>query len=126
MDTQKLGNGKYFSGNYTEAGKDHRGWFLGSFFEDGHPCKTEKIEVLFMEHKPGDKCKKHYHRKKIELIIVLEGKARYFVNEKEVMLNKGDFLFLDVNNITEGEFLEPTKIFAVHSPSIPDDKVSLG
>lgn len=57
--------------------------------------------------------------------MVLEGMARYFINRKEVMLHKGDFLFVDINNIIEGEFLEPTRILAVHSPSIPDDKVLL-
>jgi len=44
------------------------------------------------------------------------------VNGNEVVLGKGDFLFVDVNNIISGEFLEPTKIFVIHSPSIVTDK----
>lgn len=32
---------------------------------------------------------------------------------------------VDVNNVISGEFLAPTKFFAIHSPSIPTDKVTL-
>ena len=121
MDTSKLKNGKYFHGQYTDVGQ-HRGWFVGSFFEDNHPCKTEHLEIFYHEHQPGDSVTPHYHQSKVELLIILEGKARYNINGKDLIISSGDYLFVDVNNIISGEFLEPSKIFAIHSPSIATDK----
>ena len=96
---------------------------MGVFFKDeNHPCKTDQLEVLYKEFQPGDKAEAHYHKLKVELLIVLEGKAKYSVNGNKVILGKGDFLFIDANNVISGEFLEPTKIFAIHSPIIVTDK----
>jgi quercetin dioxygenase-like cupin family protein len=121
MDTTQLNNGKHFFGKYTDFA-EYQGWFVGSFFPDGHPCKTDQVEVLYREHKQGDVCSPHYHSHKIELLIILEGKAKYTVNGNKIVLSGGDFLFVGVNNIVSGEFLEPTKFFAIHSPSLPKDK----
>lgn len=122
LDTSQLNNGKYFCGKYTDPGP-YRGWFVGTFFDDeNHPCKTDQLEVLYKEHQAGDKADAHYHKLKVELLIILEGKAKYNVNGNEVILSKGSFLFVDVNNVISGEFLEPTKMFAIHSPSIVTDK----
>jgi hypothetical protein len=72
MDTSQLKNGKYFLGRYTNPG-EFKGWQIGSFLDEGHPCKTDKIELLYKEHVAGDIEKPHYHKEKIELIIMLEG-----------------------------------------------------
>jgi len=32
---------------------------------------------------------------------------------------------MDINNVTKGEFLEDSKYFAIHAPSIPTDKISM-
>ncbi len=124
MKIKKLKNGKYFVGKFDKP-NDYGGWFVGSFFDDKHPCKSDTLEVLYKEHKAGDICKPHYHQQKVELLIMLKGEARYFVNDNEVILKSGDFLFVDVNNVISGEFLKPSKIFAVHSPSIATDIVVL-
>ena len=124
MDTTKVGNNKYFYGKYADA-EATRGWFVGSFLPEGDKRKTDHVEMFYHEHKPGDIQKPHYHEKKIELLIILEGQARYKVNDNEMVLNTGDFLFVDVNNVISGEFLAPTKFFAIHSPSIPTDKVNI-
>ena len=95
---------------------------LGLFLNEGHPCKTDKIELLYKEHAAGDIQKPHYHKEKIELIIMLEGSAKYNINGKDVSLEKGNFLFVDVNNVIHGEFLKPSKIFVLHTLSLPNDK----
>lgn len=122
MDNIKLKNNKYFKGKYTEKG-DYKGWFVGSFFNDGDHRKTEKIEILYKEHNEGEQEKSHYHKEKIELLIILEGKAKYSINGEDIILEDGEFLFVDINNIIKGEFLKKSKIFAIHSPSIPSDKI---
>jgi len=117
-------NNKYFVGQYSQFEK-YKGWFIGSFFEEGHPCKTDKLEMQYKEQPAGHICKKHYHQKKIELMIMIEGRAIYTINDKDVEIKKGDFLFIDTGNITEGKFMEDSKYFAVHAPSIPDDKIAI-
>jgi len=122
MDISKLKNGKYFAGKMSDF-KDTRGWFVGSFFEEGNPCKTDNLEILYTFHEKGHICKKHYHQKKIEINIILKGKVNYWVNNKPNLLNAGDFIFIDVNNVVMGEFLEDCETLSIHSPSIPNDKV---
>jgi len=39
-----------------------------------------------------------------------------------MFLESGKYLFIDVNNVISGEFLESSKIFVIHSPSISTDK----
>jgi quercetin dioxygenase-like cupin family protein len=116
----QLKNGKYAVGRYDHKPKH---WFIGDFLEAGHPLKTNQVEIAYIEHEPGFISEPHYHEHKIELIIMLKGRARYHINGKAVMLEKGDFLFVDQNNIIMGEFLAPSKILAIHSPSLPMDKI---
>ncbi len=122
MDTNKLGNGKFFSGKMSDFEKT-RGWFVGSFFEEGHPCKTDVLEIQFTKHEKGHICKKHYHQKKVEVNIMLKGKAKYLINDKEILVKAGEFIFIDVNNVVKVEFLEDCEIISIHSPSISTDKV---
>ena len=98
--------------------------FIGliRFLGENNPCKTDKLELLYREHKKGDTDEPHFHKSKIELVIILKGKIKFKVNDKVIVLKTGDYLFLDKNNIVSSEFLEPTKIFVIHSPSIPNDK----
>jgi len=121
MNTSQLKNGKYFFGKYKSSNK-HKGWFIGSFLDKDHPCKTDKVEVLYRELKKGDTDEPHFHKSKIEVVIVIKGKIKFKVNGKAIVLRTGDYLFLDKNNIVSSEFLESTKIFVIHSPSIPNDK----
>jgi mannose-6-phosphate isomerase-like protein (cupin superfamily) len=117
----KLANGKYFSGSFKEFSTT-KGWFLGSFFPTNSPLKTDKLEIMYKEHRLGDEVPKHFHKKKVEVLIVLEGSAQYTINNSEVIIKSGDFLFIDVYNFISGKFLSDSKIFAIHSPSLPEDK----
>jgi quercetin dioxygenase-like cupin family protein len=122
MDITQLNNEKYLVGKYADF-KESRGWFVGSFFDEKHPCKTDKVEVQYAEQKAGHVCKKHYHQQKVEIILILAGRVVYIINDKKVEVRGGDFLFVDINNVVLGEFIEDTKYFSIHAPSIIDDKV---
>lgn len=115
-------NKKYFSGKLTDF-KDTKGWFVGSFFPKGHSCKTKKIEIQFATQEKGHICKKHYHKEKIEINIILEGEVNYWINEDLIKVKSGEFIFVKKNNSVKAEFLKKTKLFSIHSPSIPTDKV---
>jgi len=125
FDTNKFENDKYFVGRYDDKPSGAPNWFIGDldFFDADDPCRTNKVEIMYREHKKGDSVAPHYHQQKVEIMIVLEGKLKYNINGKDVFLEKGNFLFVDTNNILFGEFLEDSKIFAIHAPSIISDKV---
>ncbi len=122
MDKNKLKNGKIFNGKMSDFEKT-RGWFVGSFFEEGHPCKTDDVEIQYTKHEKGHICKKHYHQKKVEINIIIKGKANYWINDKPILIMSGEFIFIDINNVVMGEFLEDCELISIHSPSIPTDKV---
>ncbi len=124
MSTNKFKNNKYFTGNYINNPK-YKGWFCGAFFPHNHPAKTNLLEIKYAEHREGDIELPHYHKQMIEVLIFLEGKANYTVNNQQIELNGGDFLFVEKNNIISGEFLAPSKIFAIHTPSLPTDEIKL-
>jgi len=121
----KLRNGKYYKGSFKRGFENKKGWFLGSFFEKDNPLENDHIEICYKNHIAGDRIEPHYHKKKVEILILLKGKARFKINGLEQLLKGGDFLFVDINNIIEGEYLKPSKIFAIHSPSLPKDKIVL-
>ena len=81
--------------------------------------------MMYKEHKVGDKVKPHYHEQKVEVLIMLEGRAKYIVNDQELILETGSYLFADTNQVISAEFLEDSKIFAIHSPSLPSDKIEI-
>lgn len=121
FDTKKLSNGKVLKGSFSDF-ESTKGWFVGSFFGDENPLKTDMVEIMYKEHAAGDNIQAHYHKEKVEILLVLQGRAIYKVNDREFTLVGGDFLFIDVNNVISGQFVENSKIFAIHSPSLPKDK----
>ena len=125
FDTSKLKNNKYFVGSYKKGFENRKGWFLGSFFEADNPLKTDQIEIVYKKHSKGEIIEDHYHKEKVEVLIALSGKAKYTINGKGFILKSGDFVFTDVNNVIRGEFLESSEVFAIHSPSLPEDKFKL-
>ncbi len=112
---------KYFVGKYNNP-QECGGWIIGSFYDQGDPRKNDQIEILYKEHKKGDKTKPHFHKEKVEVVILLSGKVKYVVNDKEIILSGGEFIFIDVGNIIAMDVLDDSKLFAIHSPSLPKDK----
>lgn len=124
MNTDQLKNGKYAIGQYTKF-VDRKGWFIGSFFDENNPCKTDKVEVQYKEQSADHICKTHYHQKKVEILLILEGRAIFTINDTKTEVKKGDYIFIDTNNITQIDFIENTKYFTIHAPSITDDKIKI-
>lgn len=89
MENLKFQNNKYFAGNWIEVGKDHRGWFIGDFFENGHPLKTKDVEVFYHEHKAGDICKAHYHQKKSGSYYFLRRRGKIHYKREAEHLKSG-------------------------------------
>lgn len=118
-------NQRHFIGRFSDS-DDTRGWFVGSFFKESDPRQTDKVEVQYKRQEKGHICKKHYHGKKIEIILVLRGKILITLCDKDqVEVSSGQFLLMRARTIMRGEFLEDTEYFTIHAPSIVNDKVAL-
>ncbi len=123
----KSKNIKYFSGKFNgDQFKKYRYWFLGDFFEKGHPLKTGKIEVGFLKFKKGEFRPAHLHKKKMELTILLKGKIRNVVNGKEITISGGEFLYVESGNVVSHEFLKDSELISIHAPGIRGDKILVG
>jgi|SRR3989344_4257653 len=121
-EVSKLGNNKYSTGNFKKGFDATRGWFVGDFFPDSHANKTRDVEIMYKKHTKGDIVVPHYHKEKVEVLIVLSGKMEFTVNGEKNILNKDDFIFTDKNNVNSLLVLEDSEILAIHSPSLPKDK----
>ena len=114
---------KYIKGQF-QNNPESRGWFVGDFFPSDHPAKTDKFEIGFYERKKGYEMELHMHEQKVELIIIIKGKAEYQIDGDNIELNDGDYLFMQTHAKISAVFLEDTQLFALHAPSIPKDKVT--
>jgi mannose-6-phosphate isomerase-like protein (cupin superfamily) len=121
MNKTQKPNSLYYKGDY-KTDKKHRGWFIGPFLEDGNPCKTNLLEIIYKEHTAGSEVEHHYHEKKDEILILLEGKAEYKLNDDPVIIHAGEFIYIHPGVKISGVFLEASKIIAIHAPAIPGDK----
>jgi hypothetical protein len=92
-----------------------RGWFIGDF--DKAIYRTSKFEVTYQDL-PRTQTPSHYHRKVTEISLIIEGKA--LVNGQ--IFTAGDICILEPGDLSQIEYLEPTKLVAVKVPSEPEDK----
>jgi len=93
-----------------------RGWIIGDF----DPCiiKTKEFEVGLKEYKKGDKESAHVHKVAKEITVVSFG--RFKMNDK--ILEKGDIVQLDPNEVGSFECLEDGMITVIKMPSVKGDK----
>ena len=87
-----INNGKYFVGKL----KDHdygRGWFFGRFVKE----KLLRSDLVEIAYQKLDKIKienesyPHYHKKALEINIVINGSCNFKLNDKKITVKKGDF-----------------------------------
>src|SRR3989344_5590733 len=85
---------KYFKGNYRDFSQT-KGYFIGRFMrEKGFPTlETEEVEIawkilptIFDDKKP------HFHKKGVEINIIISGSYKVWIEGKVMILKKGDFL----------------------------------
>lgn len=99
---------------HNETGE--RGWFIGNF--TNAVLQTENFECCWQKNPKGHKDIPHYHKIITEIQLVTKGKM--IINGTE--FNVGDICLLPPGEHYYAEYLEDTEVFAVKTPSVPDDK----
>ena len=92
-----------------------RGWFIGNFPKA--ILQTDQFEVALISCGVGIH-PTHYHKIATEYNVLIEGKLRI----ADRIINPGDVYVIDKCEVTEQEFLEPSKVLCVKTPSVADDK----
>lgn len=62
-------------------------------------CQTKEITISFEILAPGERQKKHVHRLIDEMYFVLEGKGFCYVNDDGIVIQKGDLILIEPNDI---------------------------
>jgi hypothetical protein len=95
-----------------------RGWFVGDFPEAVY--RTKDFEITY-QNNPTGHSPTHYHKKITEITLIISGRA--LVNGE--IFSAGDIYILEPSDINQLEYLEPTQVVTIKTPSIPSDKFFL-
>lgn len=93
----------------------YRGWIIGKFDPS---LLAADFEVGITEHKQGEPHQDHFHKKFIEINVVLEGSVK--INNQ--VYHKDDIFVLYPYEVSIAEFLTDVKILVVRNGSDPTDK----
>lgn len=116
---------KFFLGNVGDFDST-KGYFIGRFMgEKGFPLlETDEVEIAWKKLPTTfDEPLPHFHKKGVEVNIVISGSYKLEINGEEKELCKGDFLVVyPESRLRNISAQEGTELVVVKSPSVPDDK----
>jgi oxalate decarboxylase/phosphoglucose isomerase-like protein (cupin superfamily) len=92
-----------------------RGWFVGNFEPS---LLKSNFEVGIAKHTAGEYHQDHFHKKAIEINVVLEGKMT--INGEE--FGPGDIFILYPYEVSQAVFLTDVTVVIVRDKSDPQDK----
>jgi dTDP-glucose pyrophosphorylase len=93
-----------------------RGWLIGDFYPSIE--KNKNCEIGYLYHKKLSKWDYHYHKKSLEINIIIEGS----MSINNVSYEPNDIFIINNNVISCPIFLEDCYIICIKIPSAPNDK----
>lgn len=113
----------YAIGNFQEDSKNHRGWFVGTFIEEG-AARTSDVEIKYWEFPAGPTSHDTKVSAIFECTIVLSGKICGTIDNKNIELSAGEYIAIEPgtpNNLV-AEIIEQATGLTVKAPSDPSAK----
>ncbi len=92
------------------------GWFVGNFKPSAY--KTKNFEVSYKIHKKNEKWDTHYHKKAVEINLLVKGKMKI----QNKLLKANDIFVLDKKEVADPVFLTTCHLVVVKVPSVSKDK----
>lgn len=122
---RKDNKNKFFHGNIKDFSST-KGYFIGQFMQERgfFLLATDEVEIAWkvLPSDFGDKSP-HFHKRGVEINIVISGSCKLCVGEEEIELKTGDFLVVypetRLRNISAQE---GTELIVVKAPSVAEDK----
>ncbi|RKZ92288.1 MAG: hypothetical protein DRQ43_09200 [Gammaproteobacteria bacterium] len=69
----------------------------------------------------GQTCPNHFHKKKLETFYIQKGRVRMEYDDKEIIMEQGDVLLINLQKFHRFTALETTLILEVSSPCVGGD-----
>lgn len=118
-------NSSYYVGSYRDdaINEPNHGWLVGKF-KDTLPRKNNEVEIKYWEYGLGANDHPLKESAIIECTFILSGKTRATVDDKEFVLNTGDYIVIHPgtkNNLVM-EVIEPVSGLTIKAPSDPTAK----
>lgn len=115
---------KFFTGKFSDF-KATKGWAVGQFMgKRGFPdLETDEVEVCWKIIPKQTEYKFHYHKKGVEITVVISGSYSLIVNGQKLSLKKGDFLVVYPETKLRNLGAEKgAEAIVIKAPSIAGDK----
>ena len=122
----KNNKGNFFLGKVADF-VTRKGWFFGHFMDD-KLLRSNLVEVAWQDisNKKSSLKDKHFHKKSIEINIIISGWVKITINGKRVKVNRVDFFVIYPLTVVEDVEAGPnTELIVIKAPSIPGDKFLL-
>ena len=119
--------GKFCIGNIKDF-KSTRGYILGSFMkEKGFPqLQSSKVEIKWETGYRALERNKHYHKKMLEVVLVIKGWVKTKVDDKEYSITQGQFYIIYPYTVVEDlKAGKNTGLITIKAPSLSKDKFQL-
>jgi len=110
-------------GSYKNDAPAHRGWFVGTFIEQG-AARTGDVEIKYWEFPLGPTSHETKVSAIFECTLLLTGRTRAVIDGQEVILSAGDYIAIEPGtpNNTVVEILESASGLTIKAPSDPNAK----
>ena len=121
---RKANKDKYYKGS-VDNHKKSKGWFVGHFMgKYGFPLlETDEVEVCWKVLKKGFCDKLHYHKRGVEIAIIIKGWYGGLVNGKKYRVKEKEFMVVyPESQVDVTEFQPGTELVLIKAPSAPNDK----
>jgi len=122
---KRINKDKYVKGKLGDFQK-FNGYFIGQFMgEKGLPAlETDEVEIAYKKlPEKFEEEKPHYHKKGVEVNIVIKGRYKAQVNGKVVEISSNEFLVVYPQSTLKNISAQKgTELIVVKTPSVPQDK----
>lgn len=95
------------------------GWFIGDFEPTAFASKD--FEVCYRTHKEAEKWATHYHKKSVEINVLIDG----IMTIQDKTLLPGDIFTLHPWEIADPVFVTDCTVLTVKTPSVGNDKYEI-
>ena len=112
-----------YIGNVAQDGRTTRGWFVGHFIQDtGSIRHSNDVEVKWHEHQKGES-REDWSVSEVAttLSLVVRGQMRMIFENKEFVLQAGDYCIAPCGTPHKYSIEEDSTILTIRWPSLPDD-----
>lgn len=109
-------------GNFLREGHLKKGWFIGSFLQEGLNHNSN-VEVAVKTLRPGDKEAAHFHKDSTEFCMVIKGNWIVTIDGIAQTLKAGQYVASGPGSVLEWEMLpesKPVRVVVVRTPSVND------